>query len=215
MSHSEMHEKRHFHLKMSLFMQHYLMDSSQISKLKRFGVFTLKQAKAVGVEQPTLSRLVKKGFIQRVGRGLYLHPKTKMPLDTVDFQMACAKFGAESAIGGLSALFHYNLTDQAPNQIWVIVPSEKKSKEKLYRPIRTKSKSKAGILVKDGYRITDIERTLVEALKLSSKIGERTAIGAIRTAISKKMTNEVKIGKMAKALGLESVFRRYFEVIVA
>lgn len=81
--------------------------------------------------------------------------------------------------------------------------------------MRTKSDLKIGILSKDGYRIVSLERALIEALKFSSKIGERTALKAVRTAIAKKLTNEVKLGKMAKELGLNSVFRRYFEAITS
>jgi predicted transcriptional regulator of viral defense system len=188
------------------------MSPAQNTKLKRLGLFTLAQAAKIGVTQPSLSRLVQKGVIQRVGRGIYLHSKASTSSE-IPFQIAQAKFGEEAAIGGLSALFHYNLIEQVPGQIWVIVPAKVHTAERLYRLIRTKTDTRTGVLTKNGYRITSIERTLIEALKLSPKIGERTAIKAVRIALQKRMTTEAKLGQMAKALKLETVLVRYFEAI--
>ena len=88
------------------------------------GPFTAEQAKKeAGISQPTLSRWVKEGLIHRIARGLYVHPKTKIAPETFDFIIACAKFAPKSAIGGLTALYHYGLTYQPPGQIWVLVPA--------------------------------------------------------------------------------------------
>jgi hypothetical protein len=95
----------------------------------------------------------------------------------------------------------------------VIVPPKTQSRERIYRLIRTKADLQTGILSQKGYRIASVERALIEALKLSMKIGERTALKAVRTALTKRMTTEAKLGQMAKALKLESVLVRYFEAI--
>ena len=95
------------------------------------------------------------------------------------------------------------------------MPQKKRSKERGYRLMRTKSDFKTGVLSKDGYKIVSLERALIEALKFASKIGERNALKAVRTAIAKKQTTEVKLGKMSKELGLNSVFSRYFEAITS
>lgn len=191
----------------------HLMSPAQDTKLRRLGLFTLAQAKKLGVDQPSLSRLVQEGALNRVSRGIYLHPKASIAPDTIAFQIAQAKFGEDAAIGGLSALFHYNLVEQVPGQTWIIVPPRTHTTERLYRLIRTKIDTKTGIISKNGYRIASIERALIEALKFSSKIGERTALKAVRQALAKRLTTEAKLGHMAKALKLESTLERYFEVI--
>jgi hypothetical protein len=81
--------------------------------------------------------------------------------------------------------------------------------------MRTKADLNTGIVVKNGYKIVTIERAILEGLKLSSKIGERTALTAARTAIARKQTTESKLGKAGKELGLASVLAKYFEAIVA
>lgn len=190
------------------------MNSKQESKLKKLGIFTLTQAKEIGISHQDLSRLVKEDKIIRMGRGLYKHPKSPVSRE-IDFQIAYRKFGSQSAIGGLSALFYYNLAEQVPQQTWVLVPPEKRSSEEGYRLIRTKTPLDIGIVEGNGYRIVSIERAIVEGFKLATKIGERTAIKAARDAIRQKQTTLKKIGKMAKDLGLDSYLTKYFEAIVA
>jgi predicted transcriptional regulator of viral defense system len=190
------------------------MNRQQESRLKKIGLFTLSEAQEVGISHQDLSRLVKKNKILRMGRGIYRHPNAPVNRE-IDFQVACAKFGPDAAVGGLSALFYYNLAEQVPQQTWVLVPPEKRSSEQGYRLIRTKTPLNVGIVEGDGYRIVSIERAVAEALKLATKLGERTAIKAAREAIRQKQTTLNKIGGMAKSLGLDSYLSKYFEVIVA
>ena len=189
------------------------MNKQQESKLKKLGPFTLDQAKAVGLSQQSLSRLIAAHKIKRMARGIYLHPEAELKQD-VGFQIACARFGPNAAIGGLSALFYYNLAEQVPGHIWVIVPPERRSREHGYKLIRTKIKLDQGVIIEKGYRIVSLERAILEGLKFITKIGERTAIKAARDALTKKLTTELKLGKSAKDLGLEAVLTKYLEVIV-
>jgi predicted transcriptional regulator of viral defense system len=189
------------------------MNAKKESKLKKLGVFTRRQAEALGLSHQELSRLVAAQKLKRVGRGIYLHPETDIGRD-MDYRVACAKFGSESVIGGLTALFHYNLIEQVPGHVWVLVPSEKKSNESLYRLIRTKVNLNREIIHEKGYRIVSLERAIIEGLKLASKIGERSAVKAARDALNNRQTTEARLGKAAKELGLESVLQKYFEVIL-
>lgn len=189
------------------------MNKQQETKLKKLGIFTLPQAENLGLSQQELSRLVAEKKIKRVSRGIYLHPESNLEAD-VGFQIACAKFGPEAAIGGLSALFHYNLAEQVPGHTWVMVPTERKTRESGYKLIRTKVSLDKSIITENGYRIVSIERAILEGLKFIKKIGERTAVKAARDSLAKRQTTELKLGKAAKELGLESVLTKYLEVIV-
>lgn len=189
------------------------MTPQQKAKLKKLGIFRLRQAEEIGISQQTLSRLVDSEEINRVARGLYLHPEAKLQGD-VGFQIACAKFGSKSAIGGLSALFHYNLAEQVPGHTWVMVSTERKTREVGYKLIRTKVSLNKEVVVENGYRIVSVERAILEGLKFVTKIGERTAVKAARDALIKQQTTELKLGGAAKVLGLESVMAKYLEVIL-
>ncbi|GAB4023267.1 MAG: hypothetical protein Fur0010_26510 [Bdellovibrio sp.] len=189
------------------------MTPKQETLLKKLGPFSLSQAEEIGISQQELSRLVKEEKIERMERGIYLHPKAKVSRE-IDFQIACTKFGPKSVVGGLTALFYYNLANQVPQQTWVIVPPEQRSHAKGYRLIRTKTPLDVGVVQGDGFRIVSIERAIAEGFKLASKIGERTAIKAARIAIQQKQTTLKKIGVMAKELGLEAYLTKYFEAII-
>lgn len=189
------------------------MTPKQEAALKKLGPFSLAQAKEIGISHQDLSRLVKEEKIHRMQRGVYLHPKANMPRE-IDFQIAYKKFGPNSAVGGLTALFHYNLATQVPKQTWVLVPPEKRVSSKSYRLIRTKTPLNIGIIEENGYRLVSVERAIVEGFKLASKIGERTAIKACRIAIQQRLTTLNKIGKMAKELGLASYLTKYSEAII-
>jgi predicted transcriptional regulator of viral defense system len=189
------------------------MTPIQDAQLRKLGPFTLAEARKLGVSHQELSILVKAEKIHRMQWGIYLHPKADIPRE-IDFQIAYKKFGPNSAVGGLSALFHYNLAEQVPKQTWVLVPPEKRVSSKKFRVIRTKTPLNIGIVEGNGYRIVSIERAIVEAFKLVSKMGERTAIHACRVAIQQRQTTLKKIGMMAKQLGLTSCFNQYSEAII-
>lgn len=187
------------------------MTKIQEDKLKKIGFFRLEAAKRIGISQSALSRLVKAGKINRMERGIYLHPKAIIAIRTASFQIAFMKFGSKSAIGGMSALFHYNLIEQVPTQTWVIVPTTVRTKDHLYRLIRTKTDVEVGVDFKNNYRIVSIERALIEGLKYSSKMGKGTVLRAVRTALQNKQTNMVKLRRMAHALNLERSLARFLE----
>lgn len=188
------------------------MDKRQESTIRKSGIFTLAQGKEIGLSQQDISRLVAAKNLQRMGRGIYLHPDAVLDKD-VGFQIASAKFGREVAIGGLSALYHYNLAEQVPGQIWVLAPPEKRTRVRGYKLIRTKTRLDREIVNEKGYRIVTLERAVLEGLKLKTKIGERTAIKAARESLANRETTEMKLAKAAKELGLESVLAKYLEVI--
>lgn len=189
------------------------MTKTQETKLKKLGIFTLAQANEIGISQQSLSKLVKQEKIKRVDRGIFLHPEANLDRE-YDFQIACAKLGPDAVIGGLSALFYYNLADQVPKQTWVLVPPHKITSNRSYRLIRTQTPLDKGIVVGSGYKIVSIERAIAESFKLASKMGERTAIKACRLAIQKKQTTLKKIGVVAKELGLDSYLTKYSEAII-
>lgn len=189
------------------------MTKEQNSKLKKLGIFTLAQAEELGLSQQNISRLVQANELKRVSRGIYAHPNAEID-QYVGFRIACTKFGSNSVVGGLSALSYYNLVEQVPGQIWIIVPPERHSNEKSYRLVRTKTDLKQNVISKDGFKIVSLERAILEGLKLSTKIGERIALKAARTALSSNQTTLNKLSKTAKNLGLESILTKYFEAIV-
>ena len=133
---------------MSDFIHNRYMDKVIHKKLQSMGLFKPEEVqKKIGISQSTLSRWVDKGFINHVSRGLYIHPQSSVLPEHLDFAIACSRFGFKSAIGGLSALFYYGLIEQAPEQVWLIVPPSRKdeSNQKKYKCLRTQTSLRIGI----------------------------------------------------------------------
>jgi predicted transcriptional regulator of viral defense system len=190
------------------------MKARHLELLLPLGIFQQKEAINAGVSAPTLSRLVKDGLILRLEQDIYRHPEADVDPNTEEFVIACKKFGTQSVIGGPTAMFFYNLIDQPPGQIWVLVPPIKISKFKLYRCIRTKTDLTKGVNDHGIYRITNLDRTIVESFRYASKFGLETAIKAAIIAISQQLTTPSKIAKQARDLGLERSIAKYWEFLI-
>ena len=192
--------------------------SSRDRKLKtisRNGAFTLKEARAAGIPHATLLRMLKRGEVVRVERGLYAVPGKEPEGESGDYVIATRKFGKEVVIGGLSALSHYKLIDEVPTQIWVLVPVSVRTSDKKYRLLRTKRDLDLGTKEESGYRIATIERALIDSLIFVSKIGERVAKTAIVRALRKKLTTPKKLFKTAEELKALSNLEREWQSILA
>lgn len=60
------------------------------------------------------------------------------------------------------ALYHYNLAEQVPGQVWVLVPPGKRTRVRGYKLIRTKTRLDREIVDERGYRIVTVERAVLE-----------------------------------------------------
>lgn len=194
------------------------MDKTVSKKLQSMGLFRLNEAhKKTNISQSTLYRWAKKGFIKHVSRGLYMHPKSHILPEYFDFAIACSYFGPKSAIGGLSALFHYGLIEQVPQQVWLVVlPSRKdESIQKKYKCLRTQTSLKTGIDKRKYFKITNVDRTLLETMKFATKVGQRTAMSSARKALREGLTTEKKLAQMSHHLKMKNVLDKYWEAIIS
>ena len=187
----------------------------QIQQLKDLGVFRTKDAIDLGVSQPTLSRLASDGTVTRLEHGFFVHRDGPIDPSNFDFALAYAKFGKKSYVGAISALFRHGLIEQVPNQVWIITAPAIKSSGKLYRCIRTKIDLDLGIEDHRFFRISGIDRTIIDALYFSTKLGPEIAIRAARKAIKSGLTSESKTYEMACKVGMAKSFEKYWEALVS
>lgn len=163
--------------------------------------FSLREALACGVSRPTLERLLKHEFIERVSRGVYRISKIS-PLPEDDYRAATHVVGKPSAICLFSALVEYGLSDQILKNVWIMVGAEKRTKAKNVRTVRVRQpRWNVGIVKKNGYWITSIERTIVDSI-CSRSVGLDVSINALKTALKKKITTGGRISDVAKKLGV-------------
>lgn len=182
--------------------------------LQPLGLFKLSQAKEVGVPQSSLSWLVSKGEVIKIGPDAYHHKEIRINPDEEDFAIACLIFGDNAAIGGASALFYYNLIEQIPNQVWVLVNPQTTTHNKMFKLIRTKSSLEIGVDTHKWFRITSIERTIIDTFRFRTKLGGvEMAVRAARLAIREKQVTSKSLLKTAKELNWSKQFLNYWEAI--
>jgi predicted transcriptional regulator of viral defense system len=114
----------------------------------------------------------------------------------------------------LSALAFYGLTDAIPRAVWLLVPAEKHTRFSGVRLLRKRTpRLEVGIIVKDGYKITSLERTLAESLAEGKRIGVNTGVQALRKALSQKKTKLGKVMDCAIELGIAEKISPYLEAL--
>lgn len=188
---------------------------THMKTLKKLGIFSAGEAEKTGVPRSALYRLKQAEKILQIAPGIFSHPDVPLDGTELDYAAACKTLGPKAVIGGLSALVHYRLTDAVPQQLWVLIPQQKRTWNRLFRVLRTTSSLDVEVETQKFYRIVSIERALIEGLKYSTKLGLETALTAIRTAIQEKKTNMQKLGRAADALGMRSIIYKHWEAIIS
>lgn len=162
---------------------------------------TARELERRGISRNEIQRLLKKGDLLRLGRGVYQLASVDFE-DEAQFRAAAKRIRGPSAVCTLSALAHYNLTDEIPKQVWLMVDVERKSNLKDIRLFRTRNPHwKIGITRVEGYQITNLERTIVDCLSYSHKFGN-LGIEALKRALKSKHTTLNKVVDMAERLGV-------------
>lgn len=182
--------------------------------VRKMKVFLRNNAVEAGIPASSVTWLSKLGEIISIGPGVYREKNYEIDPEVEQFIVACQVFGEHSVIAGPSALSYYNLIEQIPQQIWLLVPAEKTTHNKNYRLIRTKLDLISGIKKHEWYRITTIERSIVDAFIYSSKIGgHKMAIAAARKAIKENQVDARNLLKIATKLNKKNVILNQWEAI--
>jgi predicted transcriptional regulator of viral defense system len=173
------------------------------SPLSRIGTgpVTAKELEGRGLSRSELERLLADGEIVRLGRGVYQLASADIG-DENQFRAVTKRIRGPSSVCTLSALAYYNLTDEIPKQVWLMVGVGRKSSLKDVRLFRTRNPHwNIGIEAADGYKITTVERTIVDCLSYQHKFGN-LGVDALKHALKDKKTTLNKIVAIAERLGV-------------
>ncbi len=166
-----------------------------------------------------LQRLVEKGQIKKIGRGLYSSINSVI---TENHSLAeVAKLAPNSVICLISALQFYNLTTQIPSQIWIAVDIKAARPKIAYPPIKIINMT--GRSLNDGIKQYEIEgvpvkvfspaKTVADCFKFRNKIGLDVAIEALRDSLEKKQATYDEIWKYAGICRVRRVMQPYMEAL--
>lgn len=166
-----------------------------------------------GLARKEISALVRQGALDRIGWGVY--QRAGLELDEAQqFRCAALRTGQPSAICLLSALVHYGLADQVPRDVWIMVPARKHLAGKGVKLIRRRRpRWKVGVELREGFRITSLERTLVEGL-LYPRLRIPIGTAAVLQALSEKRVSAARLLEMADRLAVRERIRKTIEVLL-
>lgn len=174
----------------------------QLLKNIKKSVFSSKEALLGGLNYHDLNVLENQRDIEKIARGIY-QKSGKANHEGDPYSIALAQLGEPSAICLWSALSFHELTEQVPGKIWVYVPLEKYSHLDTVKVVRKRNPLwHIGIDRIKGIRVTNVERTLIDALYDKKHVSEAEAFKMIKVSLKEKKTTIKKLFEMAKSLGI-------------
>ena len=150
------------------------------------GLLRTRQALDLGIDRPTLARMIDAGVLACESRGVY-RLVAQQPLSNPDLVIVALR--VPSAVFCLiSALNYYDLTTQIPYQVYFALPRGTKAPRLDYPPVDVIHFSEipysAGIEEHtiDGVtvRIYCREKTIADCFKFRNKVGQDVAIEALK-----------------------------------
>ncbi len=170
-----------------------------------------------GLPTVALTRLVRQGRLQRVGRGLYALPDR--PVSEHNALAEVARKHPHAIVCLLAALRFHDLTTQSPFEVWLAIPNKARAPKMDYPPLRIVRFSGEALTVGvehhviDGVpvRVTSIARTVADCFKFRNKIGLDVALEALQEAWRAKRVSMDDLWRYATLCRVANVMRPYME----
>jgi predicted transcriptional regulator of viral defense system len=164
-----------------------------------------------------LTRMVQRGVLVRVGRGLYALPSRSTSEQGFIAEAAAKTPGAVVCL--LSALRIHSLTTQSPFEVWIAIPSKARAPRSAGIAVRvmrfSETSMDAGLETKqiDGIdvRVTNVGKTVADCFKYRNKIGLDVALEALRQAWQAKRVTMDDLWHFAGICRMTNVMRPYLE----
>jgi predicted transcriptional regulator of viral defense system len=176
-----------------------------------------KDAAELGIPRTYLARLVRKGVLEKVGRGLYASPHFR---STEHSTLIEATYRLpQGVVCLLSALRFHNFTTQSPREIWMAI-GQKTWAPKISSPsIRIMRMSgpalhfgvKEHVVSGTTLRVFSPAKTVADCFKFRNKIGLDVAIEALKESRRLKKASMDELWAAARVCRVANVMRPYLE----
>ncbi|MBG1265706.1 MULTISPECIES: type IV toxin-antitoxin system AbiEi family antitoxin domain-containing protein [unclassified Nostoc] len=181
------------------------------------GAIRAKDAEAKGIHRDYLKRLEQQGLLIRSARGIYT--STLAEITESHSLVEAVKRVPHGVICLLSALSFYELTTQAPFEVWLAIPQKARAPKEDILPLRIVYMS--GKALESGIEEHEIEgvrvpvyspaKTVVDCFKFRNKIGLDVALEALRECLRERRCTIDQIWHYAKICRMQNVMRPYLE----
>lgn len=186
---------------------------------RKRGLLLSRDLAKEGLPRVALTRMVRLGLLERVGRGLYALPQRSGSAQ--DTLAEVARKCPQGIICLLSALRMHDLTTQSPFEVWIAIPNKARAPKTDYPPLRIVRFT--GIALREGIetqvvngipiRITDVARTIVDCFRFRNKIGLDVALEALREARREKRVSMDDLWRYARLFRMDRIMRPYMESV--
>ncbi len=188
-----------------------------IAHVRKSGVVRARELSELGIPTVYLTRLVRDGRLERIGRGLYRLPDSET---TEHFTLIqAAKKVPHGVICLLSALSFHQITSQFPHQIWMAIERGKWEAGTKELPLRFFEFS--GQSFHEGIEVHDIQgvpikvyrppKTVADCFKYRNKIGLEVALEALRECRRERKCTPGDLWYFARVCRVANVMRPYLE----
>ena len=183
------------------------------------GLVRPRDLEPLAISRVALTRAVRRGQLERIGRGLYGLPGREVSANGSLAEVA--RRVPKGVICLLSALRFHDLTTQAPFEVWLAIENKAVAPKLDYPPLRIVRFSGAAFTegveqhVVDAVtiRVTSVAKTVADCFKYRNKIGLDVALEALREAWQAKRMSSDEIWRFAKVCRVANVMRPYLESI--
>lgn len=179
-------------------------------------MFSLAEARSLGVSRARIKELVDSGAIERLARGVYGPPGTSFsPLFEAEI---LALRGADFVVALESALLFHNLTEATPHDLWIAMRTAAR-KPAVDFPVRVVRVSKRSF--EDGIeehrlggsviRVYSAAKTVADLFKFRGSVGTEIAVSALKQCLGEKRFTADELMRHAKIDRVANVILPYLE----
>lgn len=192
-----------------------------LSLARRKGGLTAREATRHGIHRHVLTRLVREGVLERVGRGHYRLPDAPV---TEHHGLALVSGAVpDGVVCLLSALAFHGVGTQVPHQVWIALDRRARTPSLRWPPVRVVRFGGKSLTegvethrVEDGsVRVYELAKTLADLFKYRNKVGLDVAMEALKEAWAEGRLDVTRLTHFARICRVENVMRPYLEAVVS
>ena len=183
---------------------------------QRGGFITTGEVKSRG-EYEQLRRAIEDGTLVRLRNGVYVEISA-LANNMIDVE----RIVPHGVLCLYSAFAHYGISTQVPSATCIAIEAKRKVRVPDYPPIDLyywkKENLEFGVMDVEmsGYniRMTDMERSVCDAVKYRNKIGLEVCSEVIRNYLKKQNRNLSQLAEYAKRLRVANILKNYLEIAI-
>lgn len=184
-------------------------------------IFRPRDLAMQGVAPDYVRTLVRRGEVERLGRGLYRRLDTVIEANET-VAAVCARV-PDAIVCLLSALRFYEIGTQDPRRVWIAIPNKAWEPRITDLPVMIVRFSGQmltyGVVTREiggvPVRITSPSRTVVDCFRYRNKVGVDVALEALKDALSLRLATVDEIVRAADVCRIRNVIQPYLEAVVA